>query len=145
MNTTAQGKLPLWFRIAAYVALAWSLMGVTSYLADVTMGAEAYGKMPEAQRTLYETRPAWVTGAFAIAVFTALAGAIALVLRKTLATPFFIASLIAVIIQFGYGFLGMNALRVVGAAGAIFPTFIIIAAIAMLWLSTQAEAKGWLR
>lgn len=145
MNSGVHGKTPIWFRIAAVVAVLWALMGVASYLGDVILGADAYGDMPEAQRALYELRPAWVTGAFAIAVFTALAGAIALLLRRKLSTPLFIASLAAVIVQFGYVFLGMNALSVVGAAGAIFPAFIIIAAAAMLWLSVQAKKRGWLR
>lgn len=138
-------KLPLWFRIAAYAALAWSIVGVASYVADVTLGADAYGEMPEAQRALYETRPAWITAAYAIAVFTALVGAAALVLRRKWSTTLFAGSLIAVIVQFGYVFLVMNALSVVGATGAIFPAFIIVAAAAMLWLAMKANQKGWLR
>ncbi|MEZ5894506.1 MAG: hypothetical protein R3C58_15340 [Parvularculaceae bacterium] len=144
MSNAMNAKPPLWFTIAVIAAILWTLAGVGAYLADVTMGEEAMAKLPEAQRVLYETRPTWVVALYAIAVFSALAGAVLLFLRKRLSTPLFGVSLAAVVLQMGYVLFGMNAIATLGASAAAFPAVIVILGAAMLWLSMAAKAKGWL-
>jgi len=135
---------PLWFKIAVGAAVLWSLAGVGAYIGDVTMSEETLAGMPEAQRALYETRPGWVVGAYAIAVFAALAGAILLVLRNKLATPLLGVSLLAVIVQMGFVLFGMNAVATLGASAAVFPAVIVILGAAMLWLSMTGASRGWI-
>ena len=137
-------KLPIWFWIIAIAGLLWTLMGVASYIMDVTMSEETLAKMPEAQRAIYETRPSWVVGLYAVAVFAALIGAAALALRKKLAVPFFGVSLAAVIVQMGYVLFGMSVVATLGATAAIFPAVIVILGAFLLWFSMQAQSKGWL-
>lgn len=138
-------KPPAWFWIVTVLAVLWTLVGVASYVMDVTMSEETIAKMPEAQRAIYETRPSWVVGLYAIAVFTALTGAAALAFRKKLAVPFFGVSLAAVITQMGYVLFGMSVIATLGATAAIFPAVIVIIGAALLWFSMQAKSKGWLR
>ncbi len=135
---------PLWFKIAVGAAILWTLAGVFAYYSDVTMSAETLAAMPEAQREIYETRPTWVVGAYAIAVFAALAGAILLALRKKLATPLFAVSLAAVIVQMGFVLFGMNVIATLGASAAIFPAVIVILGAAMFWLSMTGQKRGWI-
>lgn len=141
---TPSMKLPVWFWVIAVAGLLWTLMGVASYFMDVTMSEETLAAMPQAQREIYETRPSWVVGLYAIAVFTALIGAIALVMRKRLAVPFFGVSLAAVIVQFGYVLFGMSVIATLGASAAIFPAVIVILGAVLLWFSMQSTSKGWL-
>lgn len=54
--------------------------------------------MPETHRAIIEVRPAWATGAFAIAVFGGALYCVLLLLRKSTAYYLFIASLLGVII-----------------------------------------------
>ncbi|WP_428408028.1 hypothetical protein [Hyphococcus sp.] len=136
-------SMPLWFKIAVGAAILWTLAGVFAYYSDVTISEETLAAMPEAQRAAYEMRPAWVVGAYAIAVFAALAGAILLALRKKLATPLFALSLAAVIVQMGFVLFGMNVIATLGASAAIFPAVIIILGAAMLWLSMTGQKRGW--
>jgi hypothetical protein len=110
---------------------------------EVTMSEEALAALPEGQQALYAARPAWVTGAFAIAVFAGLAGSILLAMRKSLATPVFMLSLVAVIGQMAYAFLLSNTLEVMGPGSAILPSVIIVIAAALVWFSTRAKVKGW--
>src|SRR5690554_5225031 len=95
------------------------LFGVLAWLADVTMDESALAQMSEAQQQLYTSRPQWLLAVYAIAIFSGLIGAIGLLLRKSWAIPAFAVSLAAVIVQFGYTILGMDAIRVLGADTAL--------------------------
>ena len=66
---TANKTIPRSFWIISIVALVWNALGVMSYLMSVMMSPETLAAMPEEQRAMYETMPAWVTGAYAVAVF----------------------------------------------------------------------------
>jgi hypothetical protein len=135
--------LPTLFWVVATVAVVWNLLGVMSYVMEVTMSEEALAALPEGQQALYAAQPAWVTGAFAIAVFAGLAGSILLAMRKSLAIPVFMLSLVAVIGQMVYAFLLSNTLEVMGPGSAILPSAIIVIAAALVWFSTRAKVKGW--
>ncbi|MDH4013213.1 MAG: hypothetical protein OEU33_04170, partial [Chromatiales bacterium] len=50
-----------WFWILAIAALVWNLLGVMAYVMQVSMTEEALALLPEDQRVLYETVPAWAT------------------------------------------------------------------------------------
>jgi hypothetical protein len=143
MSNSTNHKLPTHFWIVAIAAVIWNVLGVIAYIMEVTMSEEAMAALPEARQALYAAQPAWVTGAFAIAVFAGLLGSIALALRKSLATPIFVVSLVAVVVQMFYAFVLSNMLDVMGASSAIMPSVIIVIAAALVWFSTRARAKGW--
>ncbi len=86
------------FWLIAVVLLLWNAMGVMNYLVQ-TMNPEAVAKMPESHRALIEQRPAWATGAFALAVFGGVLGCLLLLFRLRIAIVFFWLSLACVIIQ----------------------------------------------
>ena len=88
-----KSKSPKGFWIIGIVALLWNLMGVASYLQQAYMTDEALAALPAEQQALYENVPAWVTGAFALAVFGGLLGCILLLMKKKLAALLFIISL----------------------------------------------------
>ncbi len=136
---------PTWFKIAVYAALAWTIMGVASYLMDVTTTPEAMAKLSEDQQELYSRRPDWIIAIYAIAVFGAFAGAIGLLLNRKWSMPLFAVSLAAVLIQFVYVLVPLGAIALLGWTAAIFPAVIVILGAAMLQLSRTAATKGWLR
>ena len=63
------------------------------------MSEEAFQSLPNDMQLYIEIRPSWVTGSFALAVFTATIGNIGLLLRKKWANLLLIISLISVIAQ----------------------------------------------
>ncbi|MBB5519344.1 small-conductance mechanosensitive channel [Amphiplicatus metriothermophilus] len=138
-------KPPVWFWVVAAAAIVWTLIGVASYFMDVTMSEETLAKMPETQREIYETRPSWIVGLYAVAVFSAFAGAVFLALKKRWATPLFGVSLVAVVAQMGYVLFGMKVIATLGASAAIFPAVIVIIGAFLFWFSMRAKARGWLR
>ena len=143
MNNNSNTKLPALFWTVAIAAVIWNVLGVVAYFMEVTMSEQAMAALPEVQQALGAAQPAWVTGAFAIAVFAGLGGSIALALRKGIATAIFVVSLVAVIAQMFYAFAMSNMLSVMGASSAVMPSLIIVIAAALVWFSTRSKAKGW--
>ena len=149
MNTTAihaSPTPPKWYWIVSGLALVWMIIGAFAWTMDLLTDQAALQAMPEGQRQLYMARPQWLFVVYAIAVFSGLFGAIGLLLRRALAKWLFVVSLAAVVLQFGYTFMVMNAIELIGAAAAVpFPLFIFTVDAFLLWMSIQAKNSGWLR
>ena len=116
MSETAVVRSPAWYMAVAVLALLWELFGVTMYLMHVG-GLPSTAEMSEAERSLMESSPVWVTGLFAIGVFAGAFGALGLVLRKSWARPLLILSLIAVVLQFGGWLLMTDAISLLRPSG----------------------------
>ena len=134
MNDETVGGAHWSFWIIGAVALTWNVMGVANFF--MQMNAEALAAMPESYRAIIEGRPAWATGAFAIAVFGGALGSLLLLLRKSAAYYLFIASLLGAIVQI------VPSLGTVGSTIGVF-AFLLVAAF-LVWYSKKAESKGWI-
>jgi hypothetical protein len=135
---------PRSFWIIGVLALLWNLIGIATYLMTVTMGPEALAALPEAERAMHASTPAWDTSAYAIAVFGATLASVALLMRKAWSVPIFIVSLIAILLQMGFGIFATPLLEVQGAGAAILPLVIVVIAISLVWFSNAAKRKGWI-
>jgi hypothetical protein len=140
-----QSAVPKWFYVIGAVSLIWNLLGVSAYIMDVTRSDAALAAMPEAERLLYETVPAWATGAFALAVFGGALGCVALLLRQRWAVWAFAVSLIGVCVQMFHAFFMTNSFEVFGPGGAIMPVMVLVIAIALLLAARKWAQRGWLR
>jgi hypothetical protein len=138
-------RVPAWFWIVSSLALLWEAAGCFAYVTQVSMTADQLAALPEGQRQLFTSMPVWVTSAYAVATWGGLLAAILLLMRRRLATALFAISLIAVLVQFGWSFLIADAARVIGPSAYGLPAFIIVAAILLLWFSSFAAKRGWLR
>lgn len=136
--TTSINKPPIWFWIVSVLALVWNAMGVNAYLQQA-YNTDSYRAMyTEEQLEIAANMPAWVTAAFAIAVFGGALGSILLLLRKKLATSVFLISLLAVIVQTGY--LLFNDY----ASSIPMTIMIIVFAIFLVWFAKHSAGKGWI-
>lgn len=145
MKFSFSHRPPTWFWLVASLALVWMLFGVYALYADYTMDDAGRAQMSAEQLQLMDARPAWIFAVYAVAIFSGLFGAIALLLRKAWAVPLFMLSLLAVIVQFTYILFAMGAIRILGAAQAVpFPLVIFTIGAALLWLSLHARRRGWL-
>ncbi|MFK5983085.1 MAG: hypothetical protein QM499_09235 [Flavobacteriaceae bacterium] len=143
MTTTDKPKATFW--IIAIIAFIWNIMGVMAYLGQAYMNDEAKALIPEAEREMYENRPAWATAAFAFAVFGGFLGALALLLRKKVAKLLFLVSLIGIFIQMIYNFVLSNSLEVYGPGGIIMPAMIVLIGVFLYMYSKKAITKHWLK
>ena len=130
------------FWIIGIVALIWNLMGVFAYLQQAYMSAEDFAALPIEQQALYENVPAWVTGAFAIAVFGGTLACILLLMKKKLATMIFLVSLIGIIVQLYYNVSMSKAIEVYGPGGMIMPVMVLVIGGFLLWYSKKQESVG---
>lgn len=136
-------QIPKWFWAIAGIALVWNLMGVGAYMAQVMMDESALAALPDAERALYEATPAWATGAFALAVFGGALGSLLLLLRKSLALPVLLVSLLGVLVQMCHAFFLSKSIEVYGPGGLIMPIMVIIISIFLVWLAKHSNDQGW--
>jgi len=141
MNVEAATPVHRSFRVIGAVALIWNVLGCVNFIVQLNPGTHAAYR--EVERAIIEGRPAWATAGFAVAVFGGAIGSVLLLLRKSSAFNFFIASLLGVFItirhavtvdaEFGTG--EIMGIVVMPLAVAIF----------LVWYSKLAARKRWIR
>lgn len=134
---------PKWFLPVGIVALLWNLIGCAAYLADVMMSPEAVAQMTAAQQEMYAARPSWAVAATAVAVWFGAAGCVGLLLRKRWATPLFITSLAALIVQNVWLFL-MSGVPQVNLVAAVLQACVLLIAVGLVLLGRKAAAQEWI-
>lgn len=121
------------------VGVLWNGFGCYDYVMSKTAG-EAYLRamgLDEAMIAYFNAMPLWMTAAWAIGVWGALAGAVLLLLRSKWAVAVFAASLIAYVVSLVYTYLlseggsimpdGMWMMQVVILAACVFFTWYALA------------------
>ena len=138
MSEQKRIKPPIWFWIVSVIALIWNIMGVNAYLQQA-YNTESYQAMYSAEQLeIAANMPAWVTGVFAIAVFSGVLAAVGLLLRKGWAIKLWLLSLIAVFLQMGY--ILINGYE----SDLIMTIMILVFALVFVWFSRVSKTKGWI-
>ena len=132
------------FWVISSIALVWNLMGVFNYLDQAFMTDKILETLPKEQQILYQDVPAWVTAAFAIAVFSGTLGSLLLLLKKKIATTFFIISFLGIVGQMSYGLLIDQNSDSYGPMGIAMPIMIIAFGGYLIWYSRKANEHRWL-
>lgn len=137
MSDTIGASAPSWLRIVAALGLVWNLFGVYNYLMTVGMVAGADAAAVSAM-------PAWVTGAFAIAVFAGTLGCLGLLMLKSWSKLLLIVSLLGVLAMDLWMFVlsGLGS-TMAGAEMGVTIAVVVVAAL-LAWLAHDAAKKGWL-
>tara|TARA_B110000879_G_scaffold87312_1_gene120237 strand:+ start:151 stop:582 length:432 start_codon:yes stop_codon:yes gene_type:complete len=132
------------FWVISSIALVWNLMGVFNYLDQAFMTDKILETLSKEQQILYQDVPAWVTAAFAIAVFSGTLGSLLLLLKKKIATTFFIISFLGIVGQMSYGLLIDQNSDSYGPMGIAMPIIIIAFGGYLIWYSRKANEHRWL-
>ena len=138
MNDQIVSRVHWSFWVIGIAGLIFNIMGCLNYISQ--MNAEMVASMPEVYRAMVESRPAWGTGAFAIAVFGGALGCLILFLRKSVAVYVFITSLIGALVA-QIPFLGMADFPVEAWIGWL--SQLAVGAF-LIWYSKRIERKGWI-
>ena len=144
MNVAAATSRPTSFWVIAIAALVWNLLGAAMFYMQVNMSPEQLAAMTAEQRQVYEGTPPWLNIAFGIGVFGGVLGAIGLLMKKKWATPLFLISLIAVLVQMVAAYALTPAWAVYGITGLIMPVLVVLVALLLWRYSGKAAARGWL-
>jgi hypothetical protein len=138
-------KPPMTFWLISGAALIWNLFGLMVYYMQVSATPEqlAAGYSPE-QVAMIESTPVWATSAFAVAVTTGVLGSLMLLFRKSLALPFFVVSLVAVLIQNVHSYVLNDAYAVFGMTPVYIQATIVVIGIFLIFYSMSAKKRRWL-
>jgi hypothetical protein len=137
MNGTIGAPAPAWLRIVAALGLLWNLFGVYNYL--MTVGVVA--GMDEASVSVM---PAWVTGAFAVAVFGGALGCLGLAMLKRWSKLLLLVSLLGVLAMDLWMFVLSGLASTMAGPEMGVTTAVVVVAIFLVWLAYDADKKGWL-
>ncbi|WP_070151052.1 sugar transporter [Sphingobium phenoxybenzoativorans] len=130
------------FIVIGIIFLLWNLMGCAAYLMQVTMNLSELAKTDPYMARTFAQMPQWAWSAYAVAVWGTTIATILLLMKRRLAVPLYAISLAAVVIQFGYSFLGTDLLAVKGVMAAAFPLFIFIMGVVQLLYARSLANKG---
>lgn len=130
-----------WFTVAAIASLLFMGLGCISYLMHVFANPAA---MPVDQRAAFDAEPAWVTGAYAVAVWGGLAGAILLLLRKKAGELLLLLSVAAVLVWLA-GLVLVTPLRENMSANDLLVAMVVAALTwTIYWFARHSRQRGWL-
>ncbi|MEO8366882.1 MAG: hypothetical protein ABI538_11795 [Pseudoxanthomonas sp.] len=144
MNTAHATPRRWTYWVIAFVALVWNLIGMAMFVVQVRLTPEMVAAMPAAQQQVYAATPPWIHIAFGVAVVFGVFGSLALLLRKRLAPPLFMVSLLAIVVQMVGAYAVTPAWQAYGPAGLAMPVMLVVIAAYLYWHANKAVAKGWL-
>ena len=131
-----------WFKFAAVASILFMAVGCAGYVLDVTSDLAS---LALDQRALMEARPTWQVAAYAIAVWVGLIGAIFLFLRRKLAEPLLLISLVACVFTFLPYFVVPAVRNLVSTNDIAFGLAILAITWTIFWFARHSRQRGWLR
>ena len=137
MSEVVGSPAPAWLRIVAALGVLWNLFGVYQYLMTV-------GVVAGADAAAVSAMPAWVTGAFAIAVFGGALGCLGLLMLNRWSKLLLLVSLLAVLAMDAWTFLLSGLGGTMGGAEMGVTVTVLVVAVLLVWLAYSADRKGWL-
>lgn len=126
------------FWLIGTAGLIFNLLGCMNYMAQ--MNPETVASMPDAYQAMVEARPAWGTGAFALAVFGGALGCVLLLLRRPPVIYVFAVALAGAIMA-QLPFFGMTEFPAEAWVGWL--SQLIVGAF-LIWYSILIKNKGWI-
>jgi len=140
-SKTIRAHWSLW--LVGLIAILWHGLGCMNFI--MQLNPEMLAQMPDSHKKIAESRPVWVTAAFALSVFSGVVGGLLLLFRKKTAIALFVVSLIGAIVATIHGV-------VVGGALSLFSPAQIALAIAgpilfglfLIWFSRMASSNLWI-
>jgi hypothetical protein len=141
----ARTHTPVHLWIVGIIALLWNSFGAFDYVATHYRMDFYMSQFSAEQLAYFYGFPAWATAAWAIAIWTSVAGSVGLLLRKAWAVPMFAISLVALIISTIYNLGLSNGAEIMGAGGVAFSAVIWIVAGFLLFYSRAQKSNGALQ
>ena len=134
----------LW--VVGVVALLWNAVGAMDYFMTQTKNVAYMSQFTPEQLAFFSGFPTWVVATWAIAVWAGVLGAVLLLLRKRLAVPVFLVSLLAMVITAFHNYVLSDGMEVMGgdAMALGFTVVIFVVAIALFVYARAMQKRGTL-
>jgi hypothetical protein len=140
LNDKAVTRVHWSFWLISAIALIWNVLGSVNFF--MQMNADMLDAYRESERAIIQGRPGWATAAFAIAVIVGALGGLLLLLRKSVATYLFVASLAGVIVTMVHTLSVDFDFTLAEILVMVLMPFVVAAL--LVWYSKHAEGRGWI-
>ncbi|MEQ7155653.1 hypothetical protein [Brevundimonas aurifodinae] len=147
MSASSGAKVPWHLWVVGSVGLLWNAFGCIDYTMTALQGEVWLRQMgmTDAQITSYEAMPAWMTAVWAIGVWGAMLGTVLLLLRKKLAVPVFVISLIAYVGSLVYAYALSDQAATMPDGTWIMQAVILVGCLFFVLYSRMMAQRGLLR
>lgn len=139
MSPSPATRPPAHLWIVGVVSLLWNAIGAFDYTATKLRLEFYMNQFTPEQLDYFYNFPAWATVGWALGVWGALAGSVALLLRRAWAVAAFGASLAGLALSSLYNLVLSGGMEIMGAGGAAFTLVIWVVAI-LLFVYARAQA-----
>ncbi len=143
----AQARTPWHIWLIGVIALLFNSIGVFDFVMSLAQGADyqaSAGMTPE-QIAYYQQLPAWMMAAWGVGVCGAFLASILLLLRRKLAMPVFVLSLIAFLVSLLHTYVLTDGGAIMGQQNAITSAVIAVLLAFFSWYAWAMAARGVLR
>jgi len=141
--TIQSARAPWHLWVAGVISLLWNSVGAMDFVMTQTRNETYMRSFTPAQLEFYYGFPLWVVAAWGIAVWGAVLGSLALLLRKRLAVHLFLASLICMVLTDIHSFVLSDGLKIMGGVGTlIFSAVIFVIGVLLLAYARSMGKRG---
>lgn len=147
MQDTRTAKAPWHLWVVGLVAVLWNSIGAYDYVMTMYGGMDYLRQagMSEAFVAEFERLPMWMSVAWPVAVWSAVAGSVLLLARSRWAFSAFVLSLIVYLANLVHNF-GMSDLGALGGAASIgVAVAVTLSLIFLIWYARLMSKRGVLR
>jgi uncharacterized membrane protein YczE len=137
-GTARRAPWHLW--VVATIGLLWNAVGVVDHFMTQARRASYMGRLAPEQLEILYSLPTWLVGFWTLAVWGGAIGAALLLLRKRLAAPALLVSLLAMLATGIHNFLSASGLYRTGGTTPAFVVLIFLMALG-LWLYAIAMSR----
>jgi ribose/xylose/arabinose/galactoside ABC-type transport system permease subunit len=138
---TRRAPRQLW--VVGIIALLWNAIGAFDYLMTQTRNPSYMSAFPPEQLAWFYGLPAWVVAAWATAVWGGVLGSVLLLLRKRLAVPVFLVSLVAMVITTFQNWVLANAAEIFpDTFSRVFSVLIFAIAVGLFFYARAMSKRG---
>jgi hypothetical protein len=130
----------LW--LVGIIGLLWNSVGVYDFLMTQTRNESYVGELMPAQLEALYGFPAWLVAAWGLAVLGGALGALLLLLRRKLAVPVLMVSLVSMTVTAAHNFLAPDGLYATGGTAPSFVLLIFVAALGLWYYSRSMTRRG---
>lgn len=139
MSETAKTPVHLW--IISVLAILWNAGGAYDYVATQYRIESYMSKFTPEQLEYFYAFPAWMDAAWAVGIWGAVLGSIALLLRKAWAVWLFGASILGLAVSTLYNFVLSDGAAAMGEGAAMFTVIIWIIALFLFFYARAMAGR----
>ncbi len=145
-SETTNIKTPWHLWTVGIIGFLWSAIGAMDFVMTQTQNEAYMSAFTPEQLEFFYGIPMWAIITWGIAVWGGTIGSIFLLIRKKIATPIFLASLIGMVITSIQNYVLSNGMEIMGDAfSLIFTGIIFTTSVGLYWYSRTIQQNGLLK